>query len=99
MVAQSLQLVLVTPEVTLLDEPVAGVNPTLAREIGEHLKSLAAEGITILLIEHHMDMVARLCDHVIVMAEGRRLAEGTFDSVASDPAYIRLYGLRRQRNA
>src|SRR5262245_37224411 len=63
------------PKLILLDEPVAGVNPTLAKEIGEHLKSLVAEGITILLIEHHMDMVARLCDHVIVLAEGRRLSE------------------------
>ncbi|MBO0766698.1 MAG: ABC transporter ATP-binding protein, partial [Hyphomicrobiaceae bacterium] len=56
------------PKLILLDEPVAGVNPTLAREIGEHLKALVREGITILLIEHHMDMVARLCDHVIVLA-------------------------------
>jgi ABC-type branched-subunit amino acid transport system ATPase component len=84
------------PKLILLDEPVAGVNPTLAREIGEHLKSLAAEGITILLIEHHMDMVARLCDHVIVMAEGRRLAEGTFDSVASDSAVQQAYMGRRR---
>src|SRR6185503_18187595 len=72
------------PKLILLDEPVAGVNPTLAHEIGEHLKRLIADGITILLIEHHMDMVARLCDHVVVMAEGRRLAEGTFDAVASN---------------
>ena len=49
----------------------------LAREIGAHLKALAGDGITILLIEHHLDMVARLCDHVIVLAEGRRLAEGS----------------------
>jgi ABC-type branched-subunit amino acid transport system ATPase component len=84
------------PKLILLDEPVAGVNPTLAREIGEHLKSLAAECITILLIEHHMDMVARLCDHVIVMAEGRRLAEGTFDRVAGDPAVQEAYMGRRR---
>ena len=72
------------PRMLLLDEPVAGVNPTLANEIGEHLRGLVAEGITILLIEHQMDTISRLCDHVVVMAEGRRLVEGTFAAVAAD---------------
>ena len=72
------------PTLLLLDEPVAGVNPTLAREIGEHLRSLRAEGISVLLIEHHLDTIAALCDPVIVMAEGRHLREGTFDEVAND---------------
>jgi ABC-type branched-subunit amino acid transport system ATPase component len=72
------------PKLILLDEPLAGVNPTLAREIGERLQEIAAEGVTLLLIEHQMDMIARLCGHVIVMAEGRRLTEGTFASVAAN---------------
>ena len=84
------------PQLILLDEPVAGVNPTLAREIGEHLKALVRDGITILLIEHHMDMVARLCDHVIVLAEGRRLAEGSFDEVAGNSAVQEAYMGRRR---
>jgi ABC-type branched-subunit amino acid transport system ATPase component len=84
------------PKLILLDEPVAGVNPTLAHEIGEHLKSLVQEGITILLIEHHMDMVARLCDHVVVLAEGRHLAEGSFDEMASNPAVQEAYMGRRR---
>jgi branched-chain amino acid transport system ATP-binding protein/neutral amino acid transport system ATP-binding protein len=87
------------PKLILLDEPVAGVNPTLAREIGEHLKSLVREGITILLIEHHMDMVARLCDHVVVLAEGRRLAEGSFDAVAGNAAVQEAYMGTRRRGA
>jgi ABC-type branched-subunit amino acid transport system ATPase component len=87
------------PRMMLLDEPVAGVNPTLAREIGEHLTALAAEGLPILLIEHHMDMVARLCDRVIVMAEGRHLAEGSFDQLADDPRVQEAYMGRRWRNA
>lgn len=87
------------PKLVLLDEPVAGVNPTLAREIGEHLKSLASENITILLIEHHMDMVARLCDRVIVMAEGRHLFAGTFDEVAHNPTVQEAYMGRRWRRA
>ncbi len=73
------------PRLILLDEPVAGVNPTLAREIGETLRGLAADGITILLIEHQMDTISRLCDHVIVMAEGRRLIEGSFAELARNP--------------
>ena len=84
------------PKLILLDEPVAGVNPTLAREIGGHLRALASEGLTILLIEHHLDMVARLCDHVIVLAEGRRLAEGSFAAVAADPAVQEAYMGRRR---
>jgi ABC-type branched-subunit amino acid transport system ATPase component len=73
------------PKLVLLDEPVAGVNPTLAREIGEKLRELKADGITILLIEHQMDTISRLCDHVVVMAEGRRLIEGSFADLASNP--------------
>ncbi|NJO22742.1 MAG: ABC transporter ATP-binding protein [Sphingomonadales bacterium] len=87
------------PKLILLDEPVAGVNPTLAKEIGTHLKSLIADGITILLIEHHMDMVARLCDHVIVLAEGRHLAEGTFEEVASNEDVQLAYMGRRKVKA
>ena len=64
------------PQLLLLDEPVAGVNPALAREIGEHLRGLVADGISVLLIEHHMDTIAALCDPVIVMAEGRHLRQG-----------------------
>jgi len=84
------------PTLLLLDEPVAGVNPTLTREIGEHLRNLRAEGISVLLIEHHLDTIAALCDPVIVMAEGRHLREGTFDEVANDPAVQEAY-MGRQR--
>ena len=79
------------PKLILLDEPLAGVNPTLSREIGERLKEIVADGITLVLIEHRMDMIARLCDHVIVMAEGRRLTEGSFDAVAADGAVQDAY--------
>ncbi len=79
------------PKLILLDEPLAGVNPTLSREIGERLKEIVADGITLVLIEHQMDMIARLCDHVIVMAEGRRLTEGSFESMAADGAVQDAY--------
>jgi len=80
-----------SPRMILLDEPIAGVNPTLAEEIAEHLRVLRDEGITFLVIEHHMDLIARLCDPVIVMAEGRRLTEGSFAAVADDPAVQEAY--------
>ncbi len=84
------------PKLMLLDEPVAGVNPTLAKEIERHLRALVADGITILLIEHHMDTVAELCDRVIVLAEGRNLAAGTFAEVAHDPLVQEAYMGRRK---
>jgi len=83
------------PRLILLDEPAAGVNPTLVREIGEKLREIVARGVTLLLIEHQMDMIARLCDHVIVMAEGRRLLEGTFDEVAGNHDVQQAYMGRR----
>jgi branched-chain amino acid transport system ATP-binding protein/neutral amino acid transport system ATP-binding protein len=79
------------PKLILLDEPVAGVNPTLARQIGERLREIVADGISLLLIEHQMDMIARLCDHVIVMADGRRLTEGSFASVSADVSVQEAY--------
>ncbi len=84
------------PTLLLLDEPVAGVNPTLAREIGAHLRSLRDEGISVLLIEHHLDTIAALCDPVIVMAEGRHLREGTFAEIAEDEAVQLAYMGRRR---
>jgi branched-chain amino acid transport system ATP-binding protein/neutral amino acid transport system ATP-binding protein len=84
------------PRLLLLDEPVAGVNPTLAREIAAHLRDLQAEGLTILLIEHNMDTIAALCDPVIVMAEGARLREGCFDELADDPVVRQAYMGRRR---
>jgi len=84
------------PKLLLLDEPVAGVNPALAREIGEHLRGLVAEGISVLLIEHHMDTIASLCDPVIVMAEGRQLRQGSFAELAADPMVQEAYMGRRR---
>lgn len=79
------------PKLILLDEPIAGVNPSLAEEIGKHLTEIVANGVTLLLIEHQMDMIAQLCEHVIVMAEGRRLIEGSFSAVASDEMVQNAY--------
>jgi ABC-type branched-subunit amino acid transport system ATPase component len=72
------------PKLVLLDEPTAGVNPTLQNEIGERLLELPKRGISVLLIEHDMSFIAQLCDPVIVMAEGQVLTEGSFDEVRAD---------------
>ncbi len=84
------------PRLVLLDEPIAGVNPSLAEVIADHLRALREEGMTFLVIEHHMDLIARLCDPVIVMAEGVRLVEGSFAVVAGDVRVQEAYmGQRR----
>ncbi|MCC6467415.1 MAG: ABC transporter ATP-binding protein [Alphaproteobacteria bacterium] len=90
------RVLMAEPKLILLDEPVAGVNPSLTREIAEHLRGLTSEGLTILLIEHHMDTIAQLCDHVVVMAEGRNLAEGSFAAMAANEAVQEAYMGRRQ---
>ena len=72
------------PKMILLDEPVAGVNPALAGEIADRIAALRETGLTFLIVEHDMDIVARLCDPVIVMAGGARLTEGHFDQIVAD---------------
>jgi ABC-type branched-subunit amino acid transport system ATPase component len=83
------------PRMILLDEPMAGVNPTLASEIAEHLVALNQAGITICLIEHDMALIRELCDPVIVMAEGRTLTTGSFTEVAADRRVQEAYLGRR----
>lgn len=69
------------PRLLLLDEPFAGVNPSLARRIERHLVELRDEGLTMVLVEHELDVVERCCDPVVVMAMGRVVAEGTMEDV------------------
>ena len=85
------RILMADPETILLDEPAAGVNPTLLELIIDRILALNAQGKTILLIEHNMQMVARVCGRVIVMATGRLLAEGPPAIVARDPAVISAY--------
>ena len=79
------------PRIILLDEPGAGVNPTLMRSLVETIRTLRSAGRTFLLIEHDMDLVTELCDPVIVMAEGRTLTEGPFAEVRRDPRVLEAY--------
>jgi branched-chain amino acid transport system ATP-binding protein len=80
------------PELLLLDEPGAGVNPALMDELAAYILHLARDrGVTILLIEHDMDLVRRLCDPVIVLSEGQPLVEGPFAEVVNDPRVLAAY--------
>jgi branched-chain amino acid transport system ATP-binding protein len=79
------------PRLLLLDEPTAGMNPTETAEMLEIIRGLKETGLTILLIEHKLDMVMRLSDRVVVMDDGAKIAEGPPAMVAADPAVIAAY--------
>jgi branched-chain amino acid transport system ATP-binding protein len=79
------------PRIILLDEPGAGVNPTLMRSLVDTIRALQRGGHTFLLIEHDMDLVMQLCDPVIVMAQGRKLVEGPFATVRRDSRVLEAY--------
>ncbi len=79
-------------KLVLLDEPAAGVNRTLLREVEDKIATLNRErGYTFVLIEHDMDMIAKLCDPVVCMAEGKVLIEGDFATVRGDPQVLEAY--------
>ena len=79
------------PSVLLLDEPAAGMNDVEAGELGTIFSELAAGGMAVLLIEHNMRFVTRLCEHVYVLDGGRLIAEGAPKKVMSDPAVVAAY--------
>jgi len=79
------------PTLVMLDEPMAGVNPALTQSLLEHILDLKKEGMTVLFVEHDMHMVRHIADWVVVMAEGRVVAEGDPYTVMKDPAVIDAY--------
>lgn len=79
------------PELLLLDEWLAGLNPTELLQGIELIRSLRADGLSVLMVEHVMDAIRSLCDRCVVMSAGRRIAEGTPDTVLADPEVIRAY--------
>ncbi|MEM9711537.1 MAG: ABC transporter ATP-binding protein [Actinomycetota bacterium] len=79
------------PQLVMLDEPMAGVNPALTQSLLGHVKELRAEHRTVIFVEHDMDVVRDISDWVVVMAEGRIIAEGTPDQIASNDEVINAY--------
>ncbi|MEY4559529.1 MAG: hypothetical protein RLZ82_544 [Actinomycetota bacterium] len=79
------------PKLVMLDEPMAGVNPALTQSLLEHIKGLKNDGTTVLFVEHDMHMVRNIADWVIVMAEGKIVAEGPPAQVMKDQAVIDAY--------
>lgn len=82
---------MVRPELVMLDEPMAGVNPALKQSLLGHVKSLRDDGMTVLFVEHDMDMVRDISDNVIVMAQGKIIAQGLPDEVMGDSRVIDAY--------
>jgi branched-chain amino acid transport system ATP-binding protein len=79
------------PNLVMLDEPMAGVNPALTQSLLEHVKSLRTQGISVVFVEHDMDVVRDISDWVVVMAEGRVISEGPPHVIGQDPAVIDAY--------
>jgi ABC-type branched-subunit amino acid transport system ATPase component len=79
------------PRLVLLDEPTAGVNPVLVEQIEQRVRDLNARGLTFLVVEHNMNLVMRLCDPVVVLDHGTKLAEGPPDAVRNDPRVLDAY--------
>lgn len=79
------------PKLIMLDEPAGGVNPALLEDIMRYIGELNSKGMTFLIVEHNMDLVMNISDHVVVMAYGERLAEGTPDEVQNNEAVLEAY--------
>ena len=79
------------PRLVLLDEPTAGVNPTLVETMEHHIRAQRAAGVTFLVVEHDIGVVMRLCDPVVVMDHGARIAEGPPHAVRTDPGVVDAY--------
>jgi ABC-type branched-subunit amino acid transport system ATPase component len=86
-----MRALMASPRVLLLDEPMAGVNPTLRLVIEDHLKRLRDGGLTMLMVEHELGSVERVCDSVIVMAQGKLLATGTMAELRGNEEVVSAY--------
>lgn len=83
--------VMASPKILLLDEPMAGVNPALIERIGNYIINLKRDGVTVLMVEHNLNVVEKICDHVIVLAEGRTLAEGRLSELRENEQVVKAY--------
>ncbi len=79
------------PQVILLDEPAGGVNPTMIHQLTDRIRSLNTTGVTFLIVEHNMEFVMGLCDRVMVMHRGAKIADGTPEVIRKNPAVLEAY--------
>jgi branched-chain amino acid transport system ATP-binding protein len=79
------------PRLVVFDEPVAGVNPTMVRQIEAVIRRLNGEGVTFVVVEHNVDFILNLCDRVVVLESGRKIAEGAPSIIRSDPRVLAAY--------
>ncbi|MFB6235946.1 MAG: ABC transporter ATP-binding protein [Halopenitus sp.] len=82
---------MVDPDVLLLDEPFAGVNPSLEEKLLDRIHELREEGYTFLLVEHDMDLIMEHCEHIIVMHQGKKLAEGDAEDIKGNEQVVDAY--------
>jgi ABC-type branched-subunit amino acid transport system ATPase component/ABC-type branched-subunit amino acid transport system permease subunit len=85
------QVLMLEPQLILLDEPAGGVNPTLIQRITELIRELNQQGITFVVVEHNMPLVLDLCDPILVLARGRCIAQGSPSTIQGDPAVLDAY--------
>ena len=86
-----MRALMLKPRLLLLDEPMSGVHPKVVLEIQRYLQDLRAEGLTILMVEHELHMVERLCDSVVVMAQGKVIGSGTMSSLRKQREIVDAY--------
>ncbi len=79
------------PQVILLDEPAGGVNPTMINQLTERIRTLNKSGVTFLIVEHNMEFVMGLCDRVMVMHRGAKIADGAPEQIRKNPAVLEAY--------
>jgi len=86
-----LRAMMLSPKLILLDEPAAGVAPTMEGVLCDFILDLKAEGVTFAIVEHDMEMIERLCDDIYVLTEGREMMHGTYEQVTTDPRVLHAY--------
>jgi branched-chain amino acid transport system ATP-binding protein len=83
--------VMAHPKLVLLDEPVAGVNPTMVKRIEAVIRTLNEEGVTLVIVEHNVDFIMSLCRRVVVLDQGRKIADGPPSLIRNDPRVLAAY--------